>query len=113
MKGFRNYCEMFDNGGPQERTPVSARIRRRIEIPAMKHSQFYKDLYPGQAVDKPASAPEFEPTHVSLKIPNLEIMVLSRKNGLVKYILSYGGTGGEPEQTFAQNWKSILSPGQN
>jgi len=51
---------------------------------------------------------DFVPTHRAKSGTSpAEIMVTQRTPGVVKYILSYGGTGSDPAMMFDDNWKAI------
>lgn len=116
MRTWQQYLESLNDDGMlhQPRLPVSARIRRKITIPGQITPPHYKDIADKHGhKDRSEFSTDFEPTHQSLDIPNLSAMVLSNQKGVVKFLLSYGGAGSEPEAMFKKRWKPILAPGQN
>ena len=115
MKTWQQFLETLnDDGMPSQRVPVSARIRRKIEVPAQVTPDHYKDLATKHGhKDTLGFTAEFEPTHRNKKIPELTAMVLSNQGGVVKMLFSYGGQGSEPIALFKQHWEPLGAAGLN
>jgi len=106
---FKKWFEAKIGGeGDLPRMPWSGRIRRSVEIPAMKMQEPYRSLYP-DLKDRPASSVDYEPTH-RYKDPEMggeTIMVTQEFPTHVKFITSFGSTGGEPIDNFKKKFEPI------
>ena len=86
------------DGNSKERMPWSGRIPREIELTGPRDDGTIGSL---------GKSSHWEPTHKSKIVPDLECMVTSRTDKVVRFILSYGGKGSDPIEVFEQNWKAI------
>jgi hypothetical protein len=84
-------------------------VKARSLSPAIDAKTFY-DLFDSAYPDPHLSDTEtvdFVPTHVSRDNPELMVMVTGHGGGVVRYALSYGGTGSDPESLFPERWRPI------
>lgn len=83
-------------------------VKARALKPNMSAKDFYElfdSVGPNAHVQQ--RTVEFKPTHQSKSNKDLRIMVVSRTPSQVRYILSYGGEGGDPAGLFDNMWKPI------
>ena len=116
---FNQWIEAFGEQPPEHeepRVPVSGRIRRKAELPAIKVPEPYRD--DPRMQDRPAQSIDYEATHeyIDPEMEGVTIMVTKEHPAHIEYIVNYGktsATGSSPIEHFKKTFRAIPQAGMN
>lgn len=99
MNTWQQFLQGMGKESDIDRMPMTGKIRRKITVKGI----------PG----RPEFTLDWNPTHRSKEIPELEAMVTKKHDHKVDFVLSYGGLGSDPIDLFNKNWIPIYSAQHN
>jgi len=94
--------------GQDKQSSYSLFVKARGLSPEISAKEFY-EIWDNVSANphKKITTVDFVPTHRDKDNPQIEIMVTETTPNVIKYILSYGGTGSHPAALFDNHYEPV------